>query len=54
MKFIPINNIIAFGSDNGLAPTSRQVIIWTNDGYFTDMHVSLGFNELTEIWRVYP
>ena len=28
----PINNIPAFGSDNGLAPVRRQVIIWTHDG----------------------
>ena len=35
LKFVPkvrINNIPAFGSDNGLAPTRRQAIIWTNDG----------------------
>ena len=34
LKFVPkgpINNIPAFGSDNGLAPTRRQAIIWTND-----------------------
>ena len=32
----PVNNIPAsIGSDNGLAPTRRQAIIWTND-YFTD------------------
>ena len=33
MTFVPkgpINNII--GSDNGLAPSRRQAIIWTNDG----------------------
>ena len=35
LKFVPngqINNIPAFGLDNGLAPTRRQAIIWTNDG----------------------
>ena len=35
LKFVPkglINNIPAFGSDNGLAPTRRQAIIWTNAG----------------------
>ena len=35
-KFVakgPINNILVLiGSDNGLAPSRRQVIIWTNDG----------------------
>ena len=33
LKFVPkspINNTPAFGSDNGLAPTTRQAIIWTN------------------------
>ena len=35
LKFVlkgPINNIPAIGSDNGLAPTRQQVIIWINDG----------------------
>ena len=35
LKFVPrgpINNVPAFGSDNGLAPARRQAIIWTNDG----------------------
>ena len=27
------------GSDNGLAPTRRQAIIWTNDGNFTDAYM---------------
>ena len=35
----PINNIPAFGSDNGLAPSRRQAIIWTNDGLFTDAYM---------------
>ena len=37
MKFVPkgpISNIP--GSDNGLAPTRREDIIWINDGKFTD------------------
>ena len=29
---VRINNIPAFASDNGLAPTRQQAIIWTNDG----------------------
>ena len=29
----------SIGSDNGLAPTKRQAIIWTNDGYFTDAYM---------------
>ena len=28
----PIDNIPAFGSNNGLAPVRQQAIIWTNDG----------------------
>ena len=27
------------GSDNALAPTRRQVNIWTNDGYFIDAYM---------------
>ena len=26
-------------SDNGLAPTSRQAIIWTNNGWITDAYM---------------
>ena len=40
--FIPkglINNNPSIGSDNGLAPTRQQVIIWTNDDYFTDTYM---------------
>ena len=35
LKFVtkgPIDNIFSIGLDNGLAPTRRQAIIWTNDG----------------------
>ena len=28
----PINKYSSIGSDNGLAPTRRQAIIWTDDG----------------------
>ena len=38
----------SIGSDNGLAPSRRQAIIWTNDGYFTDAYLrhsaSMSFN----------
>ena len=27
------------GSDNGLAPSRWQAIIWTNDGYITDPYM---------------
>ena len=29
----------SIGSGNGLAPSRRQVIIWTNDGYFTNAYM---------------
>ena len=36
-------------SDNGLAPTRRQSIIWTNDGLvYWRIYASLGLNDLTE------
>ena len=34
LKFVPkgpIDNMRTFGSENGLAPTRRQAIIWTAD-----------------------
>ena len=42
MKFSSI------GSDNGLAPPKRQVIIWTNDElFYWRLYAALGLNELT-------
>ena len=35
LKFVPkghIKDIPAFGSENNLAPTRRQAIIWSNGG----------------------
>ena len=32
----PIEQYISNGSNNGLAPTRRQAILWTNDGKFID------------------
>ena len=34
-----INNIPAFGSVNGLAPTRRQATLWINEGEFTDAYM---------------
>ena len=34
-------NYSSIGSDNGLAPTRRQTIIWTIDGYFTVAYMRL-------------
>ena len=42
LKFVPkgpINNIPVIGSDNCLASSRRQAIIWTNDGQFTDAYM---------------
>ena len=39
----------SFGSDNGLAPTRRQAIIWTNDVLVSwRIYASLGLNVLTQ------
>ena len=35
----PINNILVLVQINGLAPTRRQAIIWTNDGQITDAYM---------------
>ena len=35
----PINNKSSIGSDNGLAPTRRQAIFWTNAGLFIDTYM---------------
>ena len=32
-------NYSSIGSDNGLAPTRRQAIIWTNDDKLTDAYM---------------
>ena len=34
-----LNQHSIIGSDNGLAPSRRQAIIWTNDGKFTDAYM---------------
>ena len=42
LKFVHkglIKQYPSIGSDNGLAPTRRQTIIWTNDGQFTDAYM---------------
>ena len=41
LKFVPkVRNqhYSGIGVDNGLAPTRRQAIILTNDGYITDAY----------------
>ena len=54
LKFVPkghINNILdSIGSNNGLAPTRQQTIIWTNGGvFYWRMYVSLGLNEFAAV-----
>ena len=40
VRKIRINNIAArIVSDNGLAPTRQQAIIWTNDGWYTGAYL---------------
>ena len=41
LKFVPKGKPITFhiGSDNGLAPTRRQGITWTNGSYITDAYL---------------
>ena len=41
LKFVPKGpiNYSNTGSDNGLVPSRRQDIIWTNGGYFTDAYM---------------
>ena len=42
LKFVPmgpINNISSIGSDNGLPPSRRQAIIWTNDDELADAYM---------------
>ena len=48
------------GSDNGLAPTRRQAIIWTNDGNVKPVPIRAGLSErwwtqlVLKIWRLFP
>ena len=45
----------SIGSDNGLAPTRRQAIIWTNDGQvWWRVYASLGLNELNDVHMYRP
>ena len=32
LNFIPSSPMVSIGSHNGMASSTRQVIIWTNDG----------------------
>ena len=42
LKLVPkglINNHSIIGSDNGVSPTRYQAIIWTSDGYITNVYM---------------
>ena len=41
LKFVPKVPFkhSSIGSDNGLVPTSRQTIIWTNGGQFAEAYI---------------
>ena len=69
LKFVPespINQYSSIVSENGLAPSRRQAIIWNTDGYFTDAYiymyvcvcVPLGTNVLKThfllVYKTYP
>ena len=43
--------ISTISSDNGLAPTRRQAIFWTNDGKFTDAHMC---HSTSMSWKFLP
>ena len=48
--YICISDLTIIGSDNGLALSKRQAIIWTNDGILLTGHLGTNFSEiLTEI-----
>ena len=47
LKFVPNQQYSSIGSDNGLAPSRRQAIIWTNDGLvYWHIYASLYLNQL--------
>ena len=39
LRFVRNWQYTSIGSDNGLAPSRRQAIIWTSDGLFTDTYI---------------
>ena len=43
---ISVNELIIIGSDNGLSPSQRQAIIWTNAGILLIGHLGTYFSEI--------
>ena len=46
MTHICVNKLTTIGSDNGLAPTRRQTIIWTNAGILLIGHLWTNLSEI--------
>ena len=46
---ICVFNLTIIGSDNGLSPSRRQAIIWTNDGILLIETLATKFSEMTAI-----
>ena len=53
LKYAPWVRFVSIGSDNGLAPSRRQPIIWTNgDPFDRRIYVALGGDELiNDVWH---
>ena len=52
---VPKNQYSGNGSDNGLAPTRRQAIIWPNNGQFIDVYIrQSAIPWASRRWRVIP
>ena len=51
MTHICVNNLTIIDWDNGLSPSRRQAIIWTNGGILLMRNLGTDFSEiLTEIY----
>ena len=46
VTYICVFNLTIIGSDNGLSPTRRQAIIWTNDGILLIEPLGTKFSEI--------
>ena len=50
--YICVSDLTIIGSNNGLSPSRRQAIIWTNAGIFLIGRLGTNFNEiLIEIYK---
>ena len=50
---ICVSKLTINGSDNGLSPSRRQAIIWTNDGILLIGPLGTNFSEILSIIRVF-